>query len=315
MTIVPVSVVIPTFNIASMVCEAVDSCLAQLPQLHEVVVVDDGSRDETPQVLEQYITNPRVKLLRTENRGLGPARNLGWGSASGEYVQFLDGDDRLSADYSQVIGAQLARPVGRTNQPPDLVVFGASRFGDVDEWGHSVPNYERSLEADFESGAEAVLALAKANCLFPNATLLIVRRERWLKAELAFKPIYHEDEEIFLRLYASSRTVRSVNAPLYERRLRPGSIMTSQRGPRTAEGYREIARTYLAQFAETPPEMELLKPLIRRRLFQYTVSYTELAADLGMPIDRKLVSLALFQLRSVEATSRCVKAMMGRGRS
>jgi glycosyltransferase involved in cell wall biosynthesis len=86
------SVVIPTFNRGSLVKQAVDSVLSQESNHEiEVIVVDDGSTDDTRQVLEGYGT--RITYLHQENRGMNAARNLGIASARGQYVSLLDSDD------------------------------------------------------------------------------------------------------------------------------------------------------------------------------------------------------------------------------
>lgn len=86
-----VSVVIPSYNYGRYVAEAIDSALGQtLPPL-EVIVVDDGSTDDTPQVLATY--GDRIRVLRQKNAGVAIARNSGIAAARGEYVAFLDADD------------------------------------------------------------------------------------------------------------------------------------------------------------------------------------------------------------------------------
>jgi glycosyltransferase involved in cell wall biosynthesis len=87
-----VSVVIPCYNQAHFLGEAIESVLAQSHQDFEVIVVDDGSTDDTAEVAARY---PKVRLIRQENRGLAGARNRGLSRSAGEYVVFLDADDRL----------------------------------------------------------------------------------------------------------------------------------------------------------------------------------------------------------------------------
>ncbi len=85
------SVVIPTYNRARLLEEALASVFAQEDTDYEVLVVDDGSTDETQAVLARH--GGRVRALRQENQGQGAARNLGIQHAAGRYVAFLDSDD------------------------------------------------------------------------------------------------------------------------------------------------------------------------------------------------------------------------------
>lgn len=87
-----VSVVIPCYNQAHFLPEAIESALSQTYHSIEVIVVDDGSPDNTAEVVARY---PGVRCVRQENRGLGGARNSGFRASNGEYVLFLDADDRL----------------------------------------------------------------------------------------------------------------------------------------------------------------------------------------------------------------------------
>lgn len=86
-----VSVVIPTYNYARFIERAIVSVLAQTHRPAEVIVVDDGSTDETAGVVERY--EPRVRYLRQENSGVSAARNAGVNASTGELVAFLDADD------------------------------------------------------------------------------------------------------------------------------------------------------------------------------------------------------------------------------
>ncbi|MFI5047251.1 MAG: glycosyltransferase family 2 protein [Acidimicrobiia bacterium] len=86
------SVIICTYNRASVLPRAIASVLDQTFGDFEVVVVDDGSNDDTRAVVTSY-TDPRVRLVSQANQGLGAARNAGAAAASGRYVTFLDDDD------------------------------------------------------------------------------------------------------------------------------------------------------------------------------------------------------------------------------
>ena len=87
-----VSVIIPTYNRQDLVQEAIDSVLNQTFRDWELIVVDDGSTDQTPSVLQERYDS-RIIYIYQENQGESAARNRGLYSATGEYVAFLDSDD------------------------------------------------------------------------------------------------------------------------------------------------------------------------------------------------------------------------------
>jgi glycosyltransferase involved in cell wall biosynthesis len=94
-----VSVVITCYNQACFLGEAIESVLAQSCQHFEIVVVDDGSKDNTPEVASAY---PQVRYIRQNNQGVSVARNVGLRQAKGRYLIFLDGDDRLLPDALKI---------------------------------------------------------------------------------------------------------------------------------------------------------------------------------------------------------------------
>ncbi|MCB1064305.1 MAG: glycosyltransferase family 2 protein [Verrucomicrobiae bacterium] len=91
-----ISVVIPTYNRASLVSDAIESALAQTHPLVEIVVVDDGSTDGTLAVLSRY---PNVKILHQRNQGQGAARQAGLALATGSFLATLDSDDIWLPDF------------------------------------------------------------------------------------------------------------------------------------------------------------------------------------------------------------------------
>src|SRR5437016_3274681 len=89
-----VSVIIPTFNRAYCLGRALDSALCQTHHNLEIIVVDDGSTDNTRNLISEYSNrDARLRCLYQENRGVSAARNRGLGAAQGDYVAFLDSDD------------------------------------------------------------------------------------------------------------------------------------------------------------------------------------------------------------------------------
>jgi glycosyltransferase involved in cell wall biosynthesis len=115
------SVVIPTYNRAACVGRAIDSVLHQTFQDYELIVVDDGSTDDTGEVVRRY--GDRVMLVSQPNRGVSAARNAGISRAAGEWVAFLDSDDEWLPGY-------LSKQAEVVSKYPELV--GAVMNGLID---------------------------------------------------------------------------------------------------------------------------------------------------------------------------------------
>lgn len=143
-----VSVIIPAYNASAFLREAIESALAQTYRKLEVIVVDDGSRDNTAAVVESLaVRDPRVRLLRQPNAGVASARNLGLAVSRGGFIALLDADDLWHPE-------KLARQVAviRRGSPRLGLVYTWSSVVDeagrvVDRRGCGVPRYEGEVYA------------------------------------------------------------------------------------------------------------------------------------------------------------------------
>lgn len=96
-----VSVIIPMYNVAEYICDAIESVLAQSYEHFEILCIDDGSPDCSAQLVKGF-ADSRVKLVRQKNRGLAGARNTGLNFAKGKYVALLDADDLWHQDKLKI---------------------------------------------------------------------------------------------------------------------------------------------------------------------------------------------------------------------
>jgi glycosyltransferase involved in cell wall biosynthesis len=158
-----VSVIIPTYNYARFVGEAVDSVLAQtLPPL-EVIVVDDGSTDGTAEVLARY--GDRIRVLRQKNAGVAMARNAGIAAARGEYLAFLDSDD---AWYPRKLELQMQRFAAEPEL--GLVHCGAEI---IDAEGRTLSTTTGGMEGHV---AEAMLRLDREVIMPQGSSIVVPKR-------------------------------------------------------------------------------------------------------------------------------------------
>ena len=95
-----ISVIVPVYNVEKYIRECLDSILAQTYRCFELIIVDDGSTDNSGKICDEYIeADERVKVFHKENGGLSSARNKGLDEANGEFICFIDSDDTIRMDY------------------------------------------------------------------------------------------------------------------------------------------------------------------------------------------------------------------------
>lgn len=95
-----VSVIVPIYNVEKYLVRCIQSILSQTYSNLEIILVDDGSRDNSPQICDQLaVQEPRIKVIHQENQGQGYARNTGLKHATGEFVIFVDSDDYIGEEH------------------------------------------------------------------------------------------------------------------------------------------------------------------------------------------------------------------------
>ena len=155
MSALDISCIVPVYNGERFLAEALDSILAQTHQPGEIIVVDDGSTDGTPEILARY--GERVRYERQENAGPASARNAGLGLARGELVAFLDADDLW---HPEKLARQSARFIAR----PDL---GISLTRGHNFWIPELAHEEERLRGSL-SGAVSIGSLVARRALFTS---------------------------------------------------------------------------------------------------------------------------------------------------
>ena len=97
-----VSIVIPVYNTEDYVGRAIESAICQTYSNVEIIIVNDGSTDNSAEICKQYMaSDSRIKYFYTENRGVSAARNIGIEKCTGDFIQFLDSDDEMSSEKTE----------------------------------------------------------------------------------------------------------------------------------------------------------------------------------------------------------------------
>lgn len=209
-----VSVVIPAFNQAAFVRQAIDSVLAQSHDQVEAIVVNDGSTDGTASQLAAYAGEPRVRVIDQANAGLPAARNRGLAQARGEFVTFLDADDLLDPAFvERLIAPLLAEP---------SLAFAYADVQHVDVEGRPSGDYSVGASREVLSG-DILPSLVIGGYFPPHAVLL---RRSVIGDVGAFDEDLggHADYELWLRIAASGRTACYVDDRLAIYRQHPTSM-------------------------------------------------------------------------------------------
>lgn len=96
-----ISIIIPLYNKKDFIGRAIDSVLRQTFKNYEILIINDGSTDRSPEIVQTY-TDPRIRLINQENKGPGAARNRGIQEAHSPYIAFLDADDEWMEDFLDI---------------------------------------------------------------------------------------------------------------------------------------------------------------------------------------------------------------------
>jgi glycosyltransferase EpsJ len=209
------SVVLPVYGTEQWLPACLDSLAAQTYADYEVVVVDDGSPDDSAALVERRAqADPRIRLVRQANAGLGAARNTGVAHATGELLAFADSDDDLPP-------AALERMVASTDRTgSELVVGSVERVSPARRWllprvaaNHAVERLGITLH-------DQPLLLADV-----FAWNKLYRRELWERAGLSF-PVgtAYEDQPALTRALLAARGIDVLTDVVYHWRVREGSI-------------------------------------------------------------------------------------------
>jgi teichuronic acid biosynthesis glycosyltransferase TuaG len=210
-----ISVIIPAYNTAAYISEALDSVFGQTFRDFEVIVVNDGSpdTDELEQALSPY--RERIVYLKQDNRGPAGARNAGIRQARGQYLAFLDSDDCWLPDF-------LASQMKLFEETPslDVVYSDALRFGDPSLAGKTC------MQTSPSNGPVTLNSLIKVDCQVINSCT-VARRQVVVDAGLLDERLDFrgcEDYDLWLRIVYQGGQIGYQKKVLGRYRSRPGSL-------------------------------------------------------------------------------------------
>lgn len=221
--VIKVTVIIPVYNLREYLVRTVDSVVNQSLKEIEILIIDDGSTDDSINIIKMFASiDERIVLYSQPNSGVSLSRNKGIKMAKGEYILFLDGDDTLELNALE----KLYKRAKKTNL--DIVVGNATVYSLEGKVCLLFNHSRRNLKLNNVSG-EALFSILMSNNIFPPLSVLyFCRRKYILDNSLFFKEnIIHEDELWCVKVLCKAKNVSLAKFSHYCYFQRYGSIMNS----------------------------------------------------------------------------------------
>jgi|TARA_B110000305_G_scaffold208443_1_gene240700 glycosyltransferase involved in cell wall biosynthesis len=289
-----ITIVIPVFNVENFVNETLSSVKNQISQPDEVIVINDGSTDESSKILNNFSNLQGWKIIQTLNQGLGLTRNFGRSIANSDYIYFLDSDDVIKNDLI----VRMREIINQYNNP-DMILFSGESYDD-NGMNNKKPNLKFTLHGEFLYNSKLITKLTKSKETLPQASRYITKTELWLENKLSYPEGIAEDEAVFFPLLASSKSTVVIPETYYRYRVgRPGSITLSPSNPKHAKDYLNII---LSTIEFMTLRYDLVKADLsawRYRLGRKGLNYVSMCLKTNTPISWITILIVFYRAKSI----------------
>ena len=212
-----VSIIVPVYQVENYIRQCIDSILVQTFTDFELILVDDGSKDRSGKICDEYaVLDQRVKVIHKENGGLSDARNCGMDQAVGNYFMFVDSDDYIAPTMLEYLYKALM------NKEADIAVCNFLHFFEEDR----KRDFSTNIQSEVLSGAEIFYSRKNERVygIWTVAWNKLYKRETLGNVRFRFGK-YHEDEFWANDIYQMDIKVVTIPECLYYYRQRDNSIM------------------------------------------------------------------------------------------
>jgi glycosyltransferase involved in cell wall biosynthesis len=215
------SIIIPVYNVEEYLAECLNSVVNQTYPHIEIIIVNDGSTDNSEDIINQYSQQDnRIIVIEQSNKGLSAARNSGLKIASGDYILFVDSDDYIKLNACEIIVKYLLE------FPYDMIVFNRYIF-----WGKKIVPYSTFTRYQNNyTGEEYFYDAVKSHVFAASVCYCIYKKELIRENNILFtEGILYEDLLFKFQCLMHSKHLKSTNYFLYYYRQREGSIMSTMK--------------------------------------------------------------------------------------
>lgn len=216
-----VSIIVPVYGVEKYIDKCLDSLVKQSLKEIEVIVVNDGTKDNSQKIIDKYVKKypDKIKSFIKENGGQGSARNYGLEKVSGEYIGYVDSDDFIEKDmYKKLYNKAKEKDY-------DIVVCGNYNVSE-DYQNKNVDVFINNYNTDLENIFFGKMAVWNK----------IYKRDILIKNKLEFKEkVWYEDLAFSVKAIMNSNTFAFIDEPLYDYLIREGSTMNNSNVQRNLE--------------------------------------------------------------------------------
>lgn len=221
-----VSIIVPVYNVASYLPEALDSVIRQSYKNLEIIIIDDGSTDKSGEICDKYAeSDPRIRLIHQENRGLSAARNRGLDMMKGDYVAFFDSDDVYDVRFVETL-VNAMQPIKQDliDDASSRIDMAVCRFAITDDdGGMEHAKIKPPISAGRYDRVKALRALPDG-MINQSVWNKLYRKELFGRVRFPEGDVY-EDLATTFRIIDKCENVCVVDEVLYFHRKRKGSII------------------------------------------------------------------------------------------
>lgn len=253
------SIIVPVYNVEEYLEQCLNSILHQTYQNFEIILIDDGSTDNSPGICEIFKSQfeDKIMMIHQANKGLSGARNTGLNHATGDYILFIDSDDYIKPTMLEEIES-------KTKLNPDMIAFQHAVDGKDDEKKHHLDITENTEL----TGQDFLLQCINQNGMFMMVWKYAYKHSFVERNYFRFhEGIIHEDEEWTVKALCKAHTLIFINQAFYIYRKREGSIMKTK-NENSIIGYITVAGE-LSRFFHDISLNNDLRTKLKHRIFDF----------------------------------------------
>lgn len=269
-----ISIIVPTYNVEKYIRTCIESILAQTYRNVEVIIVNDGSTDQSLAVISDLIcSHHNVKVINQKNQGLSVARNTGIDVATGKYITFVDADDKIMPGFVSSL-YQVADKTGAD------IVRGSFR----DFNGNIPKDWVPDFNVPTNCGTIVLDQFLSSNISFVVWSS-IYRLDFINSNHIRFTPgILLEDGDFTTRAYMLAKLVATSPEPNYAYRIRQGSILTTNNAQKMSLSEEKVISQFISMLKHE--ESDVLCSLILKSIYAFMRDWTRIIVKNHLSLDR-----------------------------